>query len=121
MADPRFDDKVINILKQSGFIVDHYNGSNAITNFNAKLPEKAYGLIILRTHIIQGIPTSSSLKLQNMIIIAMGCNSYNELLAETLIQRGVGVYIAWKDYVRVSRADQGVIYLLEHLLIKNKR
>jgi len=111
---------VINILEEAGFTVDHYCGSDAIANFTEKLSEKTYGMIILRTHLRAGVPTSPSLKFQNTIIIAMGCNGFMLHLAENLVKRGVGSYIAWKNYVRLSRTDQAVIYLLEHLLMKKQ-
>lgn len=65
-------------------------------------------------------PSAMKGRFQNTIIIAMCCNSYDEYLAETLVQRGASAYFGWRNWVRDSRNDRAVIYLLEHLLSKHQ-
>ena len=117
-TNQQFDEMVVNILEETGFVIDHYSGSNAVANFSGRLFEKAYNIIILRTHTTQGIPASQNF--HNTVIIAMGCSGFTLPLAEDLVKRGVGTYVAWRGYVRLSRTDRAVVYLLENLFIKTQ-
>jgi hypothetical protein len=67
------------------------------------------------------IAESMNGRLNNTIIIAMGCEGLKEnTMAQAFIDKGAEAYISWNGSVSVDHTDDSTVSLLRHLITENR-